>query len=202
MAQEIKTLTVTLRTNKRYFSKVYDDRPFLLHEPLLRWAAHKPGWIHQPAALSDLEPRLAEWYEVSLDGLVYTVYLRRGVRSMYGNELSSADVKWSWARAFGIRGVGRFTGKIAPMRGQENIVEKDKYIVEFHLDKPNVTFPHFLASKYIPILDSTEVKKHATADDLWAVKWLADHHAAFGPFIVENYDEKNDVVIYGANKDY
>ena len=202
MAKSEQTLTVALRTNKRYFTKVYDDRPFLLHEPLLRWGARKKGWVHQPAALADLEPRLAEWYEVSIDGLVYTVHLRHGAKSIFGNELTADNVKWSWDRAFQNRGVGRFTARIAPMHSQDNVVVTDKYTVEFRLDKPNVTFPHFLASKYIPILDSIEVTKHCTAEDPWALKWLADHHAAFGPFYVEKYDEKADVVIYGAHKDY
>ncbi len=202
MSEAGQTLTVALRTNKRYFSKVYDDRPFLLHEPLFRWGARKKGWLHRPAALADLEPRLVEWYEVSQDGLVYTLHLRHGVKSINGNELTSADVKWSWERIFQLRGVGRFTGRVAPMRSQDNIIEKDKYTVEFRLDKPNVTFPHFLASKYIPIVDSVEVKKHTTAEDPWAAKWLQEHHAAFGPFYVNKYDEKADIVIYGAHKDY
>lgn len=202
MSESEQKLTVALRTNKRYFSKVYDDRPFLLHEPLFRWGARKKGWLHRPAALADLEPRLVDWYEVSPDASVYTLHLRHGVKSTNGNELTSADVKWSWERIFQLRGVGRFTGRIAPMRNHENIVEKDKYTVEFRLDKPNVTFPHFLASKYIPIVDSTEVKKHITEDDPWAAKWLQEHHAAFGPFYVEKYDEEADIVIYGAHQDY
>jgi peptide/nickel transport system substrate-binding protein len=202
MSEAGHTLTVALRTNKRYFSKVYDDRPFLLHEPLFRWGARKKGWLHRPAALADLEPRLVEWYEVSPDASVYTLHLRHGVKSINGNELTSADVRWSWERIFQLRGVGRFTGRIAPMKSQDNIIEKDKYTVEFRLDKPNITFPHFLASKYIPIVDSTEVKKHITADDPWAAKWLQEHHAAFGPFYVEKYDEKADIVIYGAHQNY
>ncbi len=199
---EEKTLTVALRTNKRYFSKVYDDRPLLLYEPLLRWRPRKKGWVHVPATLADLEPRLAESYEVSPDGQVYTVHLRQGVKSMYGNELTAADIKWSWDRAFAVRGVGRFTGRIAPMRGQDNIAVRDKYAVEFRLDKPNVTFPHFLGSKYVLMFDSSEVRKHVTPEDPWAEKWLANHSAGFGPFFVESYNEKDDVVVFGAHKDY
>lgn len=196
------TLTVALRTNNRYFTKVYDDRPFLLHEPLFRWGARRKGWMHTQCAISDLEPRLAESYEVSLDGLVYTVHLRKGVKSVFGNELTADDVKWSWDRALGTRSVGTFTVKVAPMRKPDNIVVKDKYTVEFHLDKPNVTFPHTMASKYLPILDSTVVKQHVTEEDKWAVEWLKENHAAFGPFYVEKYDKEADIVIYGRNKDY
>ena len=202
MENSKKTLTVALRTNNRYFSKVYDDRPFLIHEPLFRWKPRKRGWIHYPSTLSDLEPRLAEWYDVSRDGLIYTVYLRKGVKSIFGNDLTAEDIKWSWDRAFSTRGVGRFTGRVAPMRNKDNVSVKDKHVIEFRLDKPNVTFPHFLASKYIPMLDSTEVRKHTTEDDPWAVEWLSNNHASYGPFIIESYDEKEDIVKYRRNKDY
>ncbi|MGE3796555.1 MAG: ABC transporter substrate-binding protein [Thermomicrobiales bacterium] len=47
---------------------------------------------------SEPVPSLAETYDVSEDGLVYTFKLRSGVRFTNGRELSSADVKYSFER--------------------------------------------------------------------------------------------------------
>lgn len=197
-----EVLTVAVRTNRSYYSTVYDDMGLLLNEPLFRYRARRNGWAFTPASLTDLEPRLAQRFDVSRDGRVYTIHLRHGIRSVAGNILTAADVKWSWDRAFQIRKQGRWTGRIAPMRSEDCVVARDDYVVEFHLDRPNVTFPHFLTSKYIPILDSREVQSHGTPDDPWSQQWLGSHQAGFGPFVVDSYDRKADVVVYSARDDY
>ncbi|WP_204306691.1 hypothetical protein, partial [Klebsiella pneumoniae] len=38
-----------------------------------------------------------------------------------------------------------------------------------------------------PIMNSTLVKKNATADDVWATAWLKDNTAAGGAYIVEQH---------------
>jgi peptide/nickel transport system substrate-binding protein len=198
----MQKIEVAWRTNNRFFAKVFDDRPFILHEPLFRYKGRNNKSKHTPVTLNDLEPRLAESYEASHDLLKYTVHLRRGILSHYGNECTSEDIKWSWTRAFKLRGTGRFTAKIAQLMDEDSIIIKDKYTIEFILDKPNITFPHFFTSIFIPIIDSREVKKHISQEDPWGSKWLKNHHASYGPFIVEKYDEQKDIVIFGPHSDY
>ena len=202
MAKQEQTLIVATRAMNFWFAEIYDDMRLIVNERLLRYKPRKKEYSHTPAVLADLEPCLAEWYEVSPDGLVYTVYLRRGVKSLYGNELTSEDVKWSLEREFKIRKLGRWTARISPMRNEDSVKVKDKYAVEFHLEKPNVTFPHYLASKYLIMFDHLEMKKHLTDDDPWGEKWLKSHNASYGPFFIEDYDEKNGVATYRARQDY
>jgi len=45
-----------------------------------------------------IEPSLAEYWEISADGTLYTFFLRRGVRFHEGSELKASDVKFSLER--------------------------------------------------------------------------------------------------------
>jgi peptide/nickel transport system substrate-binding protein len=54
---------------------------------------------HKPGTLTDVDPDLAERWEVSDDGLVYTFYLRSGVKWQEGyGDFTAEDVKYSWER--------------------------------------------------------------------------------------------------------
>jgi len=195
-------LHVAVRATKSFFYNIYDDLGFLVYDPLLRYRPRQPEQAHLPASLSDLEPRLLQSYDASDDGYLYRLHVRPGVVSGYGNALTAEDVKWSWDRALGLRRQGRFTARVAPVKNEESIVVRDKYLLEMTLEKPNIGFPHFLTSKYIPIIDSTEARRHVTGDDPWAEAWLNAHAAGFGPFRIDSYDSNADVVTYVANEHY
>ena len=195
-------LHVAVRATKSFFYNIYDDLGFLIYDPLLRYRPRNAEQAHLPASLSDLEPRLLQSYDASDDGYVYRLQVRPGVISGHGNELTADDVKWSWDRALGLRRQGRFTARVAPVHNEDSIVVRDKYLVEMTLEKPNIGFPHFLTSKYIPIIDSTEARKHQAKDDPWCEGWLNAHAAGFGPFKIFSYDSNADVVTYVANENY
>ena len=48
---------------------------------------------------NDIEPRLAEKWDISPDGKVYTFHIRQGVKFHNGRPLEAADFKYSWERA-------------------------------------------------------------------------------------------------------
>jgi ABC-type transport system substrate-binding protein len=51
------------------------------------------------------------------------------------------------------------------------------------------------------IYDTTELKKHATADDPWALKWLQNHTAGFGAYHLESVSP-GEQAVYVANPNY
>jgi len=90
-------------------------------------------------------PHVAESWEISPDGLIWTFYLRSGVKFHDGSELTAEDVKFSMDRLLTI-GEGLaylFTGKI-----KETVVA-DKYTVVFHTEKPFGPFLSTLFNLYI-----------------------------------------------------
>ncbi|GAH72944.1 unnamed protein product, partial [marine sediment metagenome] len=46
----------------------------------------------------NIVPHLAEYWEISPDGIKYTFYLRKGIKFHHGAELSAEDVKFSLER--------------------------------------------------------------------------------------------------------
>lgn len=149
------------------------------------------------------QPLLAESWEVSSDGRKYTIKLREGVKSYFGNELTAEDVKWSWDRVFGLKSQGLFPLGVASIRGKEAYRVVGKYVVEIALDEPN---PLLMTVQATPVpgavfLDSTEVKKHTSDSDPWAKGWLVSNTASFGPYHAKSFTPGQQVE-YVANPNY
>ena len=130
------------------------------------------------------EPLLAESWEISDGGRKYTIKLREGVKSYFGNELTAEDIVWSWDRVFGLDSQGLFPLGVASIRSKEAYRAVSRYVVEITLDVPN---PLLMTVQATPVpgavfLDSTEVKRHVGEGDPWARKWLATNTASFGPY--------------------
>ncbi|MBL9033652.1 MAG: ABC transporter substrate-binding protein [Rhodospirillaceae bacterium] len=113
---------------------------------------YKPG-------TSELEPDLAESFEISPDGKTYTFKLRQGVKFHNGREMKAADIKYSIERVCNAAtqspGAGYFTGipgcqdmldgKATEMSG---ITTPDDYTVVFQLTEPNATMLHVFALNF------------------------------------------------------
>ena len=139
-------------------------------------------------------PALAESYTVSADGLVWRVKLRHGVKSSFGNEFSAADVDWSWQRGNNIGANNVFNARMAGVEAF-NVISADE--LEFKLSAPTRIIT---LMTLVNIFDSTEVKKHLTADDPWGKTWLSRNTAGFGPYqMVSSRPGEGAVFNFNAN---
>lgn len=129
---------------------------------------------------------LIESWELSDDGQTYTFYLRKGVKSYYGNELTADDFIWRVERAFALKSSGKFQYEITGVTGPQDLKKIDKYTVEVTTPKgPNPIMFKGLCVSTTSFFDSIEVKKHITKDDPWAKDWLSSHDGGFGPYHIE-----------------
>src|SRR5262249_14268481 len=132
----------------------------------------------------------------SEDGTALTIHLRKGVKSAAGNELTAEDLKWKWDRGFAIPGEGQFQIQVVLGIPQPGWRVVDKYTFEVKTPKRNAVLAYEMAMQKFGIaFDSTEAKKHVTADDPWATKWLATNAAGFGPYALESYTPGTSVVL-------
>ena len=145
--------------------------------------------------VSKIVPDLAQSWDVSPDAKTFTFHLRPGVKfQTSGNPLTSADVKWSWDRAIGIKGNPSFL-----FDGITSVETPDALTVKVTKTDPD---PAFIAKGSFPAfapLDSKTVQAHggtsgpdANTTDT-AEQWLNQNSAGTGPFIMTKYTQDSEV---------
>ncbi|MBC7814487.1 MAG: hypothetical protein H7175_25245 [Burkholderiales bacterium] len=153
--------------------------------------------INVPADdLTALAPGLAESWEVSDDGLVYTFHLRDGVTFSSGNAMTAEDVRFSWMRLKNIKGNPSFYADA--VTGIEVI---DDLTLEVTL---SVATPAFLSIVTVPamsVLDSAVVMANGGTDAAdadvtdTAQEYLDQNSAGTGPFILTSWVPNTEVTM-------
>lgn len=143
-------------------------------------------------------PHLATKWSVSPDGKIYTMELRKGVKSPFGNEMTAVDVVWGWEKSLAQKRTGAFIARAA---GVVKVEVLDQYTVQFTLEAPSSIFLTALTVYTPSIYDSTEVKKHATPEDPWALKWIDQNTAGFGAYHLQTL-KSGEEAVFVANPNY
>ncbi|WP_119301008.1 ABC transporter substrate-binding protein [Dongia deserti] len=117
------------------------------------------GLVDYKPGTTEIEPDLAESYEISPDGKTYTFKLRQGVKFHNGRELKAADIKYSIERTCNPKtqspGASYYTGIIGcqdiidgKATEASGITTPDDYTVVFQLTEPNATMLHLFALNF------------------------------------------------------
>ncbi|WP_206455942.1 ABC transporter substrate-binding protein [Aurantimonas marina] len=118
-----------------------------------------------------LRPGLAESYDISEDGTVFTFHLREGVKFHNGREMTADDVKYSLDRVtnpktqspgagfFGsIKGYAQMTDGSA--ESLEGVTTVDPLTVKIELSRPDATFLHVMALNFSSIVPKEAVEEY------------------------------------------
>jgi peptide/nickel transport system substrate-binding protein len=124
---------------------------------------------------------LAESYQVSDDGLVWTVKIRPDVKFSDGQPLTAADVVYTFEAAGG-------SGSVVDLTQLESAAALDDYTVELRLKQPQSTFVNRLITLGI-------VPQHAHGDD------YARNPIGSGPYTLVQWDEGQQLIVE-ANPHY
>jgi peptide/nickel transport system substrate-binding protein len=140
--------------------------------------------------------RWAESWRHNEDRTVWTFKLKPGIKSYVGNEMSCDDHRWTWARGFEMKSVKYFFAQVMGLESPEDVTCPDKSTVQFKLKAFNPLLLQMLAMNYFGgPFDSTEAKKHATAEDPWAKEWLKNHSAGFGPYHLQKHVPGQELIL-------
>lgn len=139
--------------------------------------------------------------ELSEDGLEATYFLRKGVKSAWGNEFTADDVLFKVERAMGLGAIGAFLHNAANANDVSSWTKVDDYTVKISGSSPMPIICSINANMYWYFLDSKEVKKYVTPEDPWATKWVGLNGGSFGPYYITKWEAGKEVVL-AANPNY
>jgi peptide/nickel transport system substrate-binding protein len=141
-------------------------------------------------AKGEIEPDLAESWEISSDGLVYTFHLRKGVRFHDGRECTADDVKFTYDKILDPE-------NNSPFRPSLQLVDKleapDKYTFRITLKKPSAPFIYRLIREIAPkhLLEKADLK----------TCFFNLHPIGTGPFRFKEWGKDNQIILE-YNPDY
>lgn len=136
-------------------------------------------------------PGLAERWEISPDGKVYTFYLRKGVKFHDGTPFNAEAVKFSLDR---IVNPDLKSQKAINMLGPYDFTEVvDEYTVRVYLKEPFAPLLDSVSQVYIAMVSPTAVQK-------WGAEYR-EHQVGTGPFMMKEYVAKDHVTLV-KNPDY
>jgi len=138
-----------------------------------------------PTPKGGVKPHLAERWESSKDGLIWTFYLRKGVKFHDGSELTAEDVAFTMDR---ITTIGEGYGYLFMGYVKKSEVV-DSYTVRFHMSKPYGPFLTTLVRLYI--LNKDQVMANVKSDGPYGKngdygkEYLLTHDCGSGPYKVK-----------------
>lgn len=136
---------------------------------------------------NEIVPVLAERWDVSSDGLVYTFYLRKGVLFHDGTEMTAADVQTSFERIAEMK-----TGAYWVLSHLEDMRIIDDYTIEMRI-RPGGP-PFIQAISMVKIISADAIERHERNGDL-ARAWLNENSAGTGPYVIESWLRGDRVVL-------
>jgi ABC-type transport system substrate-binding protein len=144
-----------------------------LYDGLMRWQGN-------PA---ELEPWVAESYDVSDDALVYTFHMRQGVKFHDGSEVTAHDVVYSLQRimALGKGAASLFNAMVA----EDGARAVDDYTVEFTLKEPSAIFLSIVPEIHIV---NEELVRANEVDGDWGGAWVSTNDAGSGAYVLSQFD--------------
>ena len=148
-----------------------------------------------------LKGKLAESWELAPDGCKATFKLREGVKSNWGNPFTAKDVKWTWDRKFNLRDRAcsrqRCWACIRPIRS------RSKATTPFRSTSTSRTRSCSSNSANLanPIYDGTKCAEVGGKDDPWAVEFLKNDSAGFGPYRLKQL-VRGQQAVFEARDDY
>lgn len=149
--------------------------------------------------LHELEPELAESWQLASDGMSVTFKLR-DAKFHSGRTLTAKDVKWSLDRAVSIGGFATTQMAAGSMEKPEQfvVVDDKTFRIDF-IRKDKLLMPNLGVT--IPFVFDSELAIKNGGGDPWAKEWLKNNVAGSGAFKVESWKPGTET-IYVRNDDW
>lgn len=152
-----------------------------------------------PDAVPEVQPMLAEAWDIEEGGRRYVFHLKKGVKFHHGKELDAADIVWNWERVKDPKHSAMARAILAPFLEKTEVA--DKYTAVAHLSQPYAAFLMANSWTNVPILPKDCIPYGAIWGQTPTFKPTTDAPPGTGPFEIVEYQQKYQEV-FKAFKDY
>jgi peptide/nickel transport system substrate-binding protein len=144
---------------------------------------------------TDIQPELAESWEVADDEMSVTFALRQDATFHDGTPVTANDVKWSYDRAVSVGGFPTFQMKAGALESpdQFEVIDDHTFKVNF-IRKDKLTLMD-MAVPIPAIINAKLVEPHLTDDDPWGLEWVNANDAGGGAYTVESFQPEERIVL-------
>lgn len=141
------------------------------------------------------EPALAKSWDVSSDGLTWTVHLREDVKWNDGEPFTADDVVFTYKELVYNKAIPSASRDIFTIEGKEFDVRKvDDHTVVFKTPSIFSPFLRGLTQEILPKHILEESVKSGTFNSTWGVDSKLEQIVGTGPFMLERYEPSQRVV--------
>lgn len=125
----------------------------------------------------------AEDYEVSDDGKVWTIRLKKDLKFPDGTPVTAHSFKWSKERGLSFNANLTFVYSLIGIQSPDQIEVVDDHTIRIHHERYSSMQPymHVIGSWFF---NPEQLRQHATGDDSWASEWQAKNPNAGGAYTV------------------
>lgn len=164
------------------------------------WADSGKGY--SAADTSKVEGSAIQEWNWSDDKLKLTMTLREGATfAKTGNPVTADDVLYWFERAYGTKGGTEWNAKTAHIEDLQSVKAVDPRTVEITFSKPSPWFFYLFRDQSQAPIEAEVAKKHTSADDEWAKKWLSKNDAGSGEYSVADWQPGIEMTLQ-ANPKY
>jgi peptide/nickel transport system substrate-binding protein len=171
-----------------------------LYEPLIRQElVENPNG--ELIGQREFEGAVAESFEVSEDGTVFTFHLLQDAKFADGTPITAHDYKYTFDRA--MQGPG-YIGLLTPfmaLESPDDVEAVDDYTLRITTSRPAALTETIIAFQVFGAISKATADAHATADDPWADEWHHTNANSSGPYIITEWNPGTEYV-FEPNPDY
>ncbi len=164
------------------------------YDQLVTYGSTTDEMGYEMAVTSDIQPSLAKSWQVSEDGLTYTITLDETATFANGDKVDSNAVIYSFNRIKN----SNYTGFLYTLANIDTMEAIDENTVQFNLSKPSTIFFNLLQMHIFSIVNPNELEG-MTEEEI--DEFLTTNTVGSGAYAIESWDATTESILK-AREDY
>jgi peptide/nickel transport system substrate-binding protein len=171
-----------------------------LYEPMIRQVL-VPNDQGELIGQQEFEGAVAESYEVSEDGTVFTFHLNPDAKFADGTPITANDYKYTFDRAMLGPGYIALLTPFMALESPDDVVVLDETTLQITTAKPAALTETIVAFQVFGAISKATSDANATEEDPWAFEWTKTNSNSSGPYSITEWNPGTEYV-FSPNPNY